>query len=130
MKLKPNTYYKTRDGSKVYLFGRVPEDSPCPYKWVGLYYHIDKWYISSWKEDGGYSNGGHLPSECDIIEEWREPIKIEGWINVYPKDEEGLNPTPNYLVSTFVFDTKEEADEHASSRRIACIKISGVEGEE
>lgn len=64
------------------------------------------------------------PSEYDLITEPDEPKRIEGWINIYPADD----LIKKHTLSHVIHATKELADE-AGMERIACIKISFVEGE-
>lgn len=49
---------------------------------------------------------------------YREPIKVAGWVNVYPK-----------WLAPCVHDSKEEADAEATKDRIACVYVTGTEGE-
>jgi hypothetical protein len=53
--------------------------------------------------------------------EYREPIKVSGWVNVY---RERVSSTH------FFHTTKKIADEQACNDRIACIYVSGEEGKE
>lgn len=53
-----------------------------------------------------------------------EPKRIEGWINLY-KDGFGRG----FLHGLTIYENKEDANLNTNNQRIACIKISFVEGE-
>lgn len=57
-------------------------------------------------------------SFTDIVSEWREPIRVSGWVNVCADGNKYFSLT------------RQEADSCAGSGRIACIYVSGVEGQE
>ena len=114
MKLEAGKYYKTRNGLKAYvefirqdsLFG----DYLTKYPAMGF---IESYGEQMWKTNGEFNTS--IENELDLISEWREPIKISGWVNVSDIFTSGL------------YKTKEEADFCAGQSRRACIYVSGVE---
>lgn len=124
MKYEVGKYYRNRDGEKVKVIANFEEE-------LGLASPI----ISLRKMEDCYDN--HFSNGCvmkgishrhDLMEEWREPIKVEGWVNIY-KHGSDLNNG----VWTRLFLTREDADFLSDSvklTRLACIKVSGVEGTE
>jgi hypothetical protein len=109
MKFEVGKFYKTRSGRKCEILFICPQKYRATYPvMVGLEPHV--WSVNS---DGK----SQVTEDYDIVSEWKEPIKIESWVNVY---EDGIGRR--------IFDTKEIADENAiEGKRIACIKVSGVE---
>lgn len=81
---------------------------------------------------------GLTEHECDILDRWKEPTKIEGWVNVYATSPLAcLNVFhPGFLLDDWkIHFSKSEADKVAllnkdKFKRIACIKVSGIEGED
>lgn len=112
MKLELGKAYRTRDGRKAEVLFIVPEEYSDEYP-VVLGTEDDERIDTTY--EGKYIKG--YKNEEDIVSEWREPIKIEGWVNVYPCDR------------SVVYRNKEIADERSQLGRIACIKVTGVEGE-
>jgi len=114
MKLEAGKYYKTRNGLKAYV-EFIRQDSPfgdylTEYPATGFIENLGE---QMWKTNGEFS----VPNdyELDLISEWRELVKISGWVNVSDIFTSGL------------YKTKEEADSCAGQSRIACIYVSGVE---
>ena len=114
MKLEAGKYYKTRNGLKAYV-EFIRQDNPFrdyipEYPAIGF---IESYGEHMWKTNGEFS----VPNdyELDLISEWREPIKISGWVNISDIFTSGL------------YKTKEEADFCAGQSRRACIYVSGVE---
>lgn len=110
MKFEIGKFYKTRDGRKAECL-YIPDgadDFP-------MILRINReCFPQTCCVDGSYGRG--IETEIDLISEWREPIKIEGWVNVY-EDRFG-----------YVHKTRKEADEQVGVwSRLACIKVSGVE---
>ena len=62
--LRPNTYWKTRDGEKAFVFDK----SPFHELWVGV---IDSGSYT-WQKNGRWSI--QYANEIDLIEEWHEPV--------------------------------------------------------
>jgi hypothetical protein len=52
----------------------------------------------------------------DFVGEWKEPVKVEGWVNVQASG----------LLST-IYVSRDQADKNATSHRIACVRVSGTE---
>ena len=108
--------YKTREGRRVqclsdqyrgcggsypYIFMEITGDDPAYYETLpdGTIY-------------AGQQHG------LDVVGEWREPVSISGWLNVY----DGYQ---------YFYPSRELADVGAvGTRRIACIYVSGTEGVE
>lgn len=121
MIIKPNTYYRTRDGRKVYVAGIAPDEIDCIHsqRVVGfLYRRVEGGsptvIMSSWSLRGRYSVD-NVSSPADLTAEWREPITITLWANVYHNN-----------IHTY-HDSKQAADGAANSYRLACVCISGTE---
>lgn len=114
MKLELGKHYKTRDGRKVRIIcvDKMSDSHPI----VGLILEGDWEAISAYTEQGKYAT---YDSHEDIVSEWREPITVEGWVNV----------NDSFPISKF-YKTKFEADAGAGADRIACVKVKGVEGDE
>lgn len=51
--------------------------------------------------------------------EYKEPVKGEFWLNIYP----------NQLEIIKLHKSKHEADEHAHKTRLACVHVKWTEGE-
>ena len=114
MKLEAGKYYKTRNGLKAYV-EFIHQDSPfgdhiSKYPATGF---IEGFGKQMWKTNGEFNP--YMENAMDLISEWREPIKVSGWVNVSDIFTSGL------------YKTKEEADFCAGQSRIACIYVSGVE---
>jgi len=118
MNLEIGKCYKTRDGKKVVVIGDtrlvnsyVPRIYVCDIdsKQVGI-----DWYAVS--PDGRY--GEYHETERDVVSEWKDPLKVEGWVNVY-----------DYVFSS-IYPTRELANIGATPSRVACIYVSGTEGVE
>lgn len=61
----------------------------------------------------------YLVEAADHID-WRvKSVPVTGWINVYP----------DYACSREIYASKEDADDHASPSRIACVKVTYTEGQ-
>jgi hypothetical protein len=100
---------QTRDGREVTLVSM---------KGRGLFPVL--YYVGADEElrtcgmDGNFYVKGLEQSHYDII---NKPQKIEYWVNVYP-----TGPSMPY-------NSRVDADDHASIRRTACIKVSGEVGQ-
>lgn len=116
MKLQfiPGKFYKTRDGRKAKFLGDFTDDFESGVL-LFKFGHTD----ARWMLAGGR---GHSSKECgiDIISEWKEPVKVSGWVNVY-----------QHFPCSHIYATREKAEELADKNdRVACIFVSGTEGEE
>jgi hypothetical protein len=122
IKLEVGKFYRQRDGEKCQVIG------------------IDTWsgnlakgeYLVLWPcgtidrlyEGGKYQIGREDPA--DIVAEWREPVTLNGWINIYPDQIRG------------VYESRHAADKFNRSitaklgydYRTACVYVSGTEGVE
>lgn len=111
MQLKEKTYYKTRDGRRAYVAERSPFATTRGDRWIGLF---ETGGAHSWRADGmSYTE---TASALDLVEEWREPVRVSGFVNVYP---DGFTSP--------VYPTRSRADLAADEQRIACIYIEGAE---
>ena len=114
MKLEAGKYYKTRNGLKAYV-EFIRQDSPfgdylTEYPATGFIENLGE---QMWKTNGEFNT--FIESELDLISEWREPIKVSGWVNVYD------------TFTSMLYKTKERANSVECQGRIACIYVSGVE---
>lgn len=74
-----------------------------------------------------HANGSYwfdnVPSDNDLISIWREPVKVEGYVNVYYLD--------NKPVFGNLWTTKDKAEfhntEYGDADRITCVFVRGVE---
>ena len=114
MKLEAGKYYKTRNGLKAYV-EFIRQDNPFrdyipEYPAIGF---IESYGEHMWKTNGEFNT--FIESELDLISEWREPVKVSGWVNVYD------------TFTSMLYKTKERANSVKCQGRIACIYVSGVE---
>lgn len=108
--IDPTKKYRTRNGREVRIYatdagGRFPVH--------GAVRDKDGWFPDEWTSKGFYSgerDGFSTPHDIDLIEV-RPRIRREVWVNVYPD----LEPS--------IFVSKQSADWHAVSSRIACVKL-------
>ena len=121
MKLEAGKYYKTRDGRKAKI---VSEISPSPFNHTVSTYPFMGWvegYTAaiSWTAQGSYieQDWSKADSDSDLVAEWKEPVKVEGWVNVYPHG------------FTRIRASREIADNMAGAGRITCVYVSGEEDE-
>jgi hypothetical protein len=106
--IDPKKQYRARDGREVRIYAVDGSDE---YPIHGAY-KLDnqKWYAREWDADGAYlSRDDHHP--LDLIEV-KPRIKRTVWLNVYDQ-----------CVSSYVHETREEAEEGADRDRIACVKV-------
>jgi len=109
MKLEVGKFYKTRDGRKaevVYINESLAEQHQV------VIYLEGSTCVSFCKIDGVYSAGYRCGK--DLISEWKEPVRVCGWFNVYP-GEDGFE--------LYHFRTKEEAEKVAGLAIIGQIYI-------
>lgn len=121
MKYEVGKFYRNRDGEKVKVIANFEEELGLRCPIISLREMEDS-YDNHYR-DGLVARG--FPHPLDLMEEWRELIKIEGWVNIYKHDSDLKNG-----VWTRLFLTREEADflsDSVKETRIACIKVSGVE---
>ena len=111
MQFEVGKFYKTQNGSKLRCLA-LDGDHSFPIICLDL----EDREAYTFTLDGKYRReaGDH---QFDIVSEWREPVKIEGWMNVYG----GNSPH----ASCFYY-SKEIADGLAYDR-IACVFVSGIE---
>ena len=71
-----------------------------------------------WDDELGIVDTGGFVSFLDYpkLTEYRVPIKFEYWLNVYPN-------------SISCYTSRGKADRYADPTRIACVGVSGTEGD-
>lgn len=120
MKIQTGAYYRTRSGKKAYVIGR---DNHEIYPFVG---RIDNDQDpTAWTADGSYLDTYENDEDEDLIAPWRDPIKAQGFVNIYPYGHEANDCAPS--PGLFIYRTKEDADKHQAEGRIACVYVSGEE---
>lgn len=124
MQLQPDTYYRTRRGEKVYIFGEHPFK---PGWFVGVH---DNGSLKTWRASGAYLHEGDGESYLDLIAVWRDrPADEPGWEIVDDDDavvekgweittEGGWNPCEN-TVGCRVCDMRTFASTYYWYRRPA-----------
>ena len=112
-------FYKTRDGRKVEFLidyaGKL--QSQCP-----LLFATQEGYAIHTRSTGALREAGEHPN--DVISEWKEPVKVNGWVNVYKYNDGDIGR---------LHKSKTEAREAIWIRGnpvVATIFVSGTEGEE
>ena len=76
LKIKPETYYETRDGSKFFVVGVTPDEIERFFPVRGYVKREDgSWEEGCWQKDGRFTFEGN-PHPYDLIEEWKEPKLI------------------------------------------------------
>ena len=110
---EPGKFYKTRDGRKVeHLVNTSGKLSGTN---TFLFSTPEKFAI--WTRENGHVYRD-IEYHNDIVSEWKEPLKISGWLNVYPDGSTGsLHPTREEAISWV-----------ASDRTITTIFVQGTEG--
>ena len=107
--------YRTRDGQKVQCLS--DQYRGCGGSYPLIFMEItgdDPAHYGALPDGTVYSGQQH---GLDVVGEWREPVSIAGWLNVYDGHQ-------------FFYPSRELADGRAGTRRIACIYVSGTEGVE
>jgi len=117
LKFEEGKAYRTRGGWKATVVKICP-DARYP---VTIWHDYDKSVsigcVSHHLENGKVSGGRGEDSSYDITSEWKE-LRV-GYMNVYRYDKHGL-----YLLVSIPHLTRKEADNNASPRRVACIKVT------
>ncbi len=120
MQIESGRYYKTRDGRKA-LVCTVLDDSP--FSSAAPEYPFSGWIANDVKETTWCKEGRKYSdlavmgiNSSDLVAEWRHPIKVEGWINIYASGAAGI-----------LHHSKYKADARAEPGRTACIFVSGTE---
>ena len=101
-------FYKTRDGRKAEVAGRLTGEYIFP--WLGLLSDA----TISWTDYG--LERDFIDHPADLIAPWTEPKKGTVWVNVY--DDHFMTYT-----------TRDYADRHAVSGRLACVSVNWTEGD-
>ncbi len=122
IKLEAGKYYKTRKHGKAYCAAIIP---PSPLEKSEYWMYKEGFafvYLNSGSVCLELDGKGPSDGDFDIVAEWKEPMKVSGWLNLHKPDCLGLNG--------FLYETRAEADRGASASRITCIYVTGTEGEE
>ena len=101
-----NKQYRTRQGQEVRIYA-VDGDEEMPIHGAILTKH--GWKVNSWARDGKWCP--NMSDGVDLIE-GKPRIKSEVWVNVYP----GGIVNVRY--------TRADANDDATSDRIACVKLT------
>jgi len=111
MNFEVGKYYKRRDGKKVRCIATDNGGRYCVVMMsdnnVSLVAHDGRFYDNQVK-------GG---STQDIVAEWKEPVKVSGWINIYQGN-----------LHSGLYSAKILADSMRDPDRIACVYVEGTEG--
>lgn len=99
--------YRTRDGREVRIYAT---DGVGDHAVHGAVKHSEGWDFYTWRSNGKFFSD--VKSEDDLIEV-RPRIKRTGWVNVYPSMQYG----------SAMFWSKSDADVHAHTGRLACVKV-------
>lgn len=119
LKIEAGKCYRTRDGEKAHVLALRSDLGAGG--WPVLGYIEGRNGAISWLRDGRLVEG--YRSAPDIISEWKEPRKGEVWVNCWFLDGGRIG-------TSLPFDTKEQADNHASGGgRHACVKLEVTEGQ-
>jgi hypothetical protein len=139
LKLEAGKYYRTRDGRKAFVTAVAMEN---PFGAMNELYPVIG-YVEGRYASASWTAEGFLLMECergdDLVAEWVEPKRIQGWMNVYAGHIPGLVNRENLKTDSFggqIYGSRCHADIAAYTGgldadlvRIACIEIEVVEGE-
>jgi hypothetical protein len=100
-------YYRTRGGEKVKLVHVFGAENRFPLLFVD---DVGSSYTDA---RGSYNHSGP-GSDKDIVAEWRDPVHVAGWVNLFEQ-----------IPPIFYLD-KKQAD-YCGYGRIACVYVSGIE---
>jgi len=113
--IAPGATGTTEDG---HMFRIFITDGGGAYPVIGIYlpHNSGAWLTARWTAKGEpvYGSSGLRISE--------EPTRGVFWINIYQKDYPKDRFSAGHL-------TREEADRHSRSSRLACVKIEWAEGQ-
>lgn len=101
-------FYRTRGGMKAEVVGQIQS---APGHWLGV---LPKYGSQTWEDSGIWDI--RITSDMDLIAPWTDPKTGTVWVNVY--DDHFMTYT-----------TRDYADRHAMSGRLACVSINWTEGE-
>lgn len=117
MELKPNTYYRTREGRKAYVVGKSPFKEDEDRGFIGFIQLQDDY--SDYVIWNGKGETGNSPKdESDLIAEWKEPQRKTVWVGMR---DDGF--------ATLNYDTPHDLKTHYGSKVLAMRRVELVEGE-
>lgn len=101
--------YRTRDGREVRIYAT---DGTKNFEVHGAVKNDEGWHVISWGLDNGkFDRHSTEEHKYDLIEV-KPRIKRSHWMNIYPS-----------LCRDASHVTKDQADTHCGSDRIACVKV-------
>jgi len=114
MQIEAGKTYRTRNGSKARILATDINNAHYPVC-AAVTEVFGNESVRIYPADGRYfSICGE--STFDLVSEWREPVKVSGWVNVYAGDR-----------TSSIWDVRAEADAHAFEGRLACVYVEGTE---
>jgi hypothetical protein len=120
MQIEVGKYYRTRDGGKALIMGM---DDHAKYPIVGrINGHQEP---AAWNRDGDFIDSTVTESGEDLIAPWCDPIKVEGWVNMYAEGHPSMDCAPS--PGLFIYKTKADADKYSAADRLACVRVTGEE---
>lgn len=111
MKIEVGKFYRTRAGHKARVYAT---DAGGSYPIHGAIGMDGAWTTADWCASGHFVADSE-EAASDLIGQWREPVKVNGWVNVFADGGCSL-----------IFESKQRADEFATTR-VACVFVSGQE---
>jgi len=100
--------YRIKKGNEVRIYAI---DNGGPFPVHGVVHGDDGLYFTCWTKNGAITS--NYASPYDLVEV-KPRIKRSLWVNVYPQEEGSCD---------FLHHSKNEADEDAGDRRLACVKV-------
>lgn len=108
IKLEVGKYYRDAEGDKIYVAHKFKS---------GVFYGVvvESEFECNIDADANYGEDGTVSDEWPaIVSEWRDLVKVDGWVNVY-------------VNGCSFYSSKATADNMAMSTRIACVRVTGTE---
>ena len=115
--------WKCRDGTKAVIVKHEYAEGEM------MVYHEDTNDVWTHTLDGTLDEGDFMAH--DLIEPWKEPRTIEGWVNVYDDDDSSHVPCGVLYFGDVHLSEKEAVRDslYVSPKLLKTIKISYTEGE-
>lgn len=121
MNFEVNKSYRARGGLKVTIIAVGINNLM---SMVGVITHLNGLqHVDTFTKDGKFDETGE-ERLLDLVAEWRDPIKVSGWVNVYRNSElmVGLGH-----IHTSRETAKQTAALYPIQKPIACIYVEGIE---